>query len=167
MFITTPVQELAHVVAALAMQKVLSSTACDIIIDVFRTIRNKNSFNKTRSSRMNVARMSLCPFALVHLQFFSVHLQFFQFISVHRSSPGSLLSFFSVFSYFCHCVFLSQFVIVHMQFFLVHHSSWTASWCHLRPVEGESLQKVIKKNQRTTEYTSNRVLSASKASCCR
>ena len=67
MFITTPVQELAHVVAALAMQKVLSSTACDIIIDVFRTIRNKNSFNKTRSSRMNVARMSLCPFALVHL----------------------------------------------------------------------------------------------------
>ena len=64
---TTPVQELAHVVAALAMQKVLSSTACDIIIDVFRTIRNKNSFNKTRSSRMNVAQMSLCPFALVHL----------------------------------------------------------------------------------------------------
>ena len=51
-------QELAHVVAALAMQKVLSSTACDIIIDVFRTIRNKNSFNKTRSSRMNVRHSS-------------------------------------------------------------------------------------------------------------
>ena len=64
---TTPVQELAHVVAALAMQKVLSSTACDIIIDIFSTIRNRNIFNKTRTYRMNVAPMSSGPFALVHL----------------------------------------------------------------------------------------------------